>query len=177
MSSLVGTLLVALLSSGSAILAVFITNRATEKRLEIQSKLESERELYRTRLLKAEEIYSSLSEFKLMIFNIHLDWVRLAQNDLTLTEVSKKASGHTKIDVNLLLARLGIYFPELHAKFEENRKLLKPANDCYLAMTTENAIEIDRKRGFVKEILDSGHKFDQAMDVLLLDLSRKVNQF
>ena len=175
MVSIWATILVAVLTSGSALLAGIMTNRATERRLALQSSLDSNREIRKSKLLKAEEIYVSLLIFKNMIFNIHMDWVAVCKSELTVDEMFKKAEKHSEDnDAIVLNAKLGIYFPSLKEKFNEARKQLKPANKCYFRLI-DRKIPTSEKLSFVNIILDAGSKFDADIDILLLELSRDVN--
>ncbi|NNS05804.1 hypothetical protein [Erwinia sp. JH02] len=176
MISIWSTLLVALLSSGSALIGGLMTNRATEKRLEIQSKLESKREGYRNKLIKAEEVYASILKFKLMVFKIHMDWVAVSKGNLSLNEMNKRALEHSEEhDAIMLNSMLGIYFPELQKEFNESRELLKPANQCFFKLKDVTSLSNEEKSNFVNIILDAGSKFDKSIDNILLELSRDVS--
>ncbi|MGC0930450.1 hypothetical protein WKH10_05560 [Pantoea agglomerans] len=175
MVSIWATILVAILSSGSALLAGIMTNRATERRLALQSSLDSKREIRKSKLLKAEEIYASLLTFKMMIFKIHMDWVAVCKSELTVDEMFKKLDKHSEDnDAIVLNAKLGIYFPSLKEKFNEARMQLKPANKCYFKLR-DTKTPASEKLSFVNIILDAGSKFDAEIDNLLLQLSRDVN--
>jgi len=175
MVSIWATILVAILSSGSALLAGIMTNRATERRLSLQSSLDGKREIKKSKLLKAEEIYASLLTFKMMIFRIHMDWVAVCRSELTVDEMFKKLDKHSEDnDAIVLNAKLGIYFPSLKEKFNEARKQLKPANKCYFKLR-DTKTSTSEKLSFVNIILDAGSKFDAEIENLLLELSRDVN--
>lgn len=175
MVSIWATILVAILSSGSALLAGIMTNRATERRLALQSSLDSKREIRKSKLLKAEEIYASLLTFKMRIFKIHMDWVAVCKSELTVDEMFKKLDKHSEDnDAIVLNAKLGIYFPSLKEKFNEAREQLKPANECYFKLR-DTKTPTSEKLSFVNIILDAGSKFDTEIDDLLLELSRDVN--
>lgn len=175
MVSIWATILVAIISSGSALLAGIMTNRATERRLSLQSSLDGKREIKKSKLLKAEEIYASLLTFKMMIFRIHMDWVAVCRSELTVDEMFKKLDKHSEDnDAIVLNAKLGIYFPSLKEKFNEARKQLKPANKCYFKLRDKKT-STSEKLSFVNIILDAGSKFDAEIENLLLELSRDVN--
>jgi len=176
MVSIWATILVAILSSGSALLAGIMTNRATERRLALQSSLDRKRELMKSKLVKAEEIYVSLLLFQQMIFNIHMAWVAVAKSELTVDQMMKKAEKHSEdSDAIVVNAKLGIYFPSLKEKLNEARQHLKPANKCYFKLVGGENISDKEKMSFVNIILDAGSKFDDEIDELLLELSRDVN--
>lgn len=177
MDNILGTLAVAIISSGSALLAGYLTNRAAEKRQDKQIELEKQRELQKTKLLKAEEIYSALHKYKMMAFTVQMDWVSLAREEITLSEMNKKAAERKNEDPAFLHAKLGIYFPDLLEGFEKAREMLKPANDCYFKMIRGNALSKEVKQSYVNTILNSGVKFDSEIDKILKRLSAKVNGF
>lgn len=174
MDSIWGTLAVATISSGSALLAGYLTNRSNEKRLSKQIELERQKELDKTKLIKAEELYSELLKFKTMAVKTHLQWVGLARGEVSLEDLIKGASEINQGDPTLLEAKLGIYFPELLEKFEGSRDKLNPANDCYFKMTRGTAITKEVKLSYVQTIIRSSQKFDVAIDELLKDLSKEV---
>lgn len=175
MDSIWGTLAVAVISSGSALLAGYLTNKSNENRISKQIQLEKQRELQKTKLLKSEEIYTALHKFKIMAFKVQMDWIALAKEEITITELNKKSAERDVEDTAFLHAKLGIYFPELLDGFEKARDLHKPANDCYFKMTRGKGVSKEIKLSYVKIILDAGSKFDKEIDKLLKRLSEEAN--
>lgn len=176
MISIWATIIVAVLSSSSALIAGFMSNRSNENRLKIQAELDRVKEFQKIRLQKAEELYIALGKYKNTIFNNHMDWVALAKDETDLNKVMNRSGEHSLgVDMSAVYAIMGIYFPNLLVRFDASRELLKPANSFYLDMVHGRIHPNDDKRGHVNVILESGRLFDAAIDDLLIELSRDVN--
>ncbi|WP_210459075.1 hypothetical protein [Pantoea ananatis] len=177
MVSLWTAILVALVSAASAILAAYMTNRASERRLEIQAAIEKSKEFDKIKLMKAEEVYSEILLFQRYIFSTHMAWVNLSREKITITQLNEFTDKYpAKASIESISTKLGIFFPHLHEKFEKNRKLLSPANDCFFEMTSEKNLTLNEKKGFANQILDAGKNFDGATDEILKDISKHVSK-
>lgn len=176
MISIWATILVAVLSSASALIAGFMSNRSNENRLKIQAELDRKKEFQKIRLQKSEELYFALSKYKHTIFKNHMDWVALAKDETNLNRVMDRAEEHSSgVDMFAVTAIMGIYFPSLLSRYQAARELLKPANSFYLGMVNGKINANDDKRPYVNVILESGRKFDAAIDELLIELSKDIN--
>ncbi len=174
--SIWATILVAVISSASALIAVFLSNIANEKRLITQAQLERDRDIEKLKLQKAEELYLSLTQLKLTVFKCHMDWVSLAKREISFSELAEKTNKlYGENSISTLQAKLGIYFPSLLNEFEIKRELLKPANDSYFRLAKGEVETESERQKIVQIILNSGTRFDKAIDELLIKLSHSVD--
>lgn len=164
------TILVAVLSSFSALAATYLNNKSNEARLTKQAELDRYKDREKLRLEKCEYLYLELVKWKNFIFSLHMDWILLVDGYLTLSELNAKISKDKNI--HELQASLGVYFPTLKKDFLYCQEQLKPANAVLFDIRDGKKINKEASRVI---ILDSGAKFDNAVDNLLKKLSAIAN--
>lgn len=160
------TVLVAVLSSFSALAATYLNNRSTENRLKAQAEIDLFKEKNKLRLVKCEEIYLALVKWKIIIYKIHLDWISVVDGDMDLQFLAQKASEID--DIHNLQTSLGVYFPSLKDDFALCREQLKPANKVFFDLKDGKTLEKKESRLI---ILEAGHQFDKSVDELLDKIS------
>lgn len=169
------TLLLALVPAASALIAAFMTNKATERRIEIQSRIEINKERDRIKLIKAEEVYSDILLYKKKVFLTHIDWVNFSYGLISMQQLDSNTLKESEGEKNTIIStKLSLYFPKLYEKFDEAQRLLVPAGDCYVKMRFDEKITTDEKKSFAPIILKSGESFDKSIADLLQQLSREV---
>lgn len=174
MASEWGTVCVGIISSMSALTACWMANKAAQTRLDKQVELERQREWQKSRIVKAEEIYSALIKFDAMMFSTHMNWVSLAKGESTLEEITESLKSRPENDSALMKARLGVYFPHLLNDFNEVLNSAKPANKCLFSLTSGKKISEPERKEFIKTIFDSNEKFSKGISELLKKLSQEV---
>ena len=163
------TLAVALISSSSAILASFLTNRSNESRLRLQSELDSKKEFEKIRISKAEEIFKSAGKYKNILFKYHTNLVSHCRGEIPIKDVMVLDSDSTP-SVMVIETGLAIYFPHLLTRFNKCRTILKPANSLYFKMVDNPRMGIEEKLGFVNIIFETGIKFDDELDSICQEM-------
>ncbi|WP_312041196.1 hypothetical protein [Pantoea eucalypti] len=166
------TIIVALISSFSALVASYITNKASEKRLEIQADLDIKKEKERLKIEKCERLYLALLKWQSTIFSVHMNYIMLIDGSMVLSELNKRNNElHNEDDWLAVQSTSGIYFPDLFKKITKCRGLLKPANDAFFKAKSGR---VDDKIKLKNDVLRSGEEFDIELNKILLELSGKV---
>lgn len=163
------TLAVALISSSSAILASFLTNRSNESRLRLQSELDSKKEFDKVRILKAEDVFKSAGKYKGFIFNYHMNLVSYCKGEKPIKDVMVLDTDSPP-NVMIIETGLAIYFPHLLSRFNQCRTILQPVNTLYFKILRDPKIGKEEKLGFIDSILDTGVKFDDEIDSICQEM-------
>ncbi|PPC64149.1 hypothetical protein C1Y41_05795 [Pantoea sp. ICBG 1758] len=171
-----GTVCVGIISSLSALIACWMANSAAEARMNKQLEIERQKDWHQVRISKAEEVYASLLKYKNFVFNTHMDWIALASGEQTLESIIQNIKNRPENDADMMMARLGVYFPKLLPDFKQAKEINKPANQCYFLLSEGKDIDDDKRKEMLRTIFHVDEEFCAAMDGLLVKLSREVAQ-
>ncbi len=114
------TIVTAIISSASALLAVFISNRAQERRLDLHFKKDSELRLQELKRQKLEEAFVLFQKWEMDITNLCIAFSFVYQgksNVSQVREVSAKNSMQEQGDFQRFQAIINLYFPKLVTEF------------------------------------------------------------
>jgi hypothetical protein len=138
------TILTALISAFSALLGVYISNKAQEKRLEIQYKNEAKVRSIELKKKKLEEMFILFQKWEMDVTCLYLRFIPVFKGEAQAAAAQNAASENSlqeKGDHQKFQAILSLYFPELKEAFSvvtEKRGIVLKYCTGEIAATLDN---------------------------------------
>jgi hypothetical protein len=138
------TILTAVISAFSALLGVYISNKAQEKRLEIQYKNEAKVRSIELKKKKLEEMFVLFQKWEMDVTCLYLRFIPVFKGEAQAAAAQNAASENSlqeKGDHQKFQAILSLYFPELKEAFgvvTEKRRIVLKYCTGEIAATLDN---------------------------------------
>lgn len=159
------TILTALITSFSTLMAVFITNYFNMKSLEKNLRSQFQLKSYEIKLNKLEDIYELFEKWEINFSIAYLNYLHFHNKEISESDFYELMKNHTSVSgaFQKMMALLNIHFPELE---EEYKQVDLARSEVVKYMKTEGNINIQNFVQAQENFEEVAKKFKKQISLL-----------